>query len=96
MGRAQTPFPEICPSSQGATVHIHPCTRTPGAQRQTQAHLHAPHLLPGARTSLQTQSNFIVSVGGALGGASVMIQAQEAAAEGAHVAVPEGLVSVRT
>lgn len=41
---------------------------------------------------LQSHGNFIVSVARAEGGASVMIEVQEAATEGAHVAVPERLV----
>lgn len=41
---------------------------------------------------LQSHGNFIVSVSRVVGGALVMIEAQEAATEGAHVAVPEGLV----
>lgn len=41
---------------------------------------------------LQSHGNFIVSVSRVMGGALVMIEAQEAATEGAHVAVPEALV----
>lgn len=45
---------------------------------------------------LQSHGNFIVSVGRVVGRASVMIKAQEAATEGTHVAVPEGLVPAMT
>lgn len=41
---------------------------------------------------LPSHGNFIVSVRRVVAGASVVIEAQEAATEGAHVAVPEGLV----
>lgn len=44
----------------------------------------------------QSHGNFMVSVDRVVRGASVMIEAQEAATEGTHVAVPEGLVPEAT
>lgn len=44
----------------------------------------------------QSHGNFMVSVDRVVRGASVMIEAQEAATEGTHIAVAEGLVPEAT
>lgn len=44
----------------------------------------------------QSHGNFMVSVDRVVRGASVMIEAQEAATEGTYIAVPEGLVPEAT
>lgn len=84
-GGAQTPS-LTHPSARRVDVHRSLCTI------HTRAHL--PHTNPMApmHRLLQSQGNFIVRVAGKWEGASVMIEAQEAATKGAHVAVPEGLV----
>lgn len=74
-----------------------PCCSELAFQANSQPLRHSagplPHMEPMCTQSvLQSHGNFIVSVGRVVGRASVMIEAQEAATEGTHVAVPEGLV----